>query len=106
MDPINIGTEITLRQLQEKSGAKADPVEKAPGEVLDSFGQILKNSLGQVNQLQTDAEKTAQTYAVGGPVELHQVMIATERAELAMELTMQIRNKLIQAYQEISRMGV
>lgn len=108
MDPGRIGTEIAFRQLQDKANlsAKPDPAESAPGEVLEKFGEILKENLNQVNQLQVDAEKAVQTYAVGGPVELHQVMIATERSGLALELTMQIRNKLLQAYQEISRMNV
>lgn len=106
MDLTQISTEIALKQLQDKGASKDDPVAKAPGEVLNSFGEILKNSLDQVNQLQMESEKATQTYAVGGPIELHQVMIAAERAQVAMELTMQIRNKLVQAYQEISRMGI
>lgn len=108
MDPTNFDTTLALRQLQDAAdtGEKADPVAALPGDTLNNFGEILKNSLNQVNQLQVDAQKAAQTYVVGGPVELHQVMIATERAELSLELTMQIRNKLLQAYQEISRMGV
>lgn len=108
MDLASIGTQIALKQLQDNplKGAKADPVAQAPGEVLQSFGQLLKDNLNQVNQLQTDAQKAVQTYAVGGPIELHQVMIASERAGLAMDLTMEIRNKLVQAYQEISRMGI
>lgn len=108
MDPTNLDATLALRQLKDTAGTgeKADPVAALPGETLNSFGDILKNSLNQVNQLQLEAQKAAQTYAVGGPIELHQVMIATERAELSLELTMQIRNKLLQAYQEISRMGV
>lgn len=106
MDPTRLGTEIIIKQLQDKSPDKSDPVASTPGEVLNTFGQILKDNLNQVNALQVNAEKITQSYAVGGPVELHQVMIASERAGLALELTMQIRNKLLQAYQEISRMGV
>ena len=42
----------------------------------------------------------------GKPVDLHQVMIAAEQAGLALQLTVQVRNKIIEAYQEISRMQV
>ncbi len=107
MDLANIGAEIALKQLQDKGPAsKPDPVASTPGKVLETFGQMLQDNLSQVNELQKSAESSVQTYAVGGPVELHQVMIATERAQLALELTMQIRNKMVQAYQEVSRMNV
>lgn len=109
MDSINFSTEIGLRQLQSSSSitSKKDPVEQAtPGEVLNSFGQILKNHLDEVNALDEQADKAVQTYAVGGPIELHQVMIAEERSDLAMDLTVQFRNKAIQAYEEINRMGI
>lgn len=86
--------------------AKTDPVEQTPGKVLESFGKILQNHLKEVNKLDEVADKAIETYATGGPIELHQVMIAEERADLAMELTMQFRNKVLQAYQEISRMGM
>jgi flagellar hook-basal body complex protein FliE len=108
VDSGQINSEIALRQMLDKVGtsAKPDPVASAPGEVLQSFGEILKDNLYKVNQLQTEAAQVTQVYATGGPVELHQVMIATEKAELALELTMQVRNKMLQAYQEITRMGV
>lgn len=107
MDPVNIGTEIALKQLHDKTGAaKTDPVAALPGEVLNTFGDILKDNMAEVNQLQKEASEAKQTYAVGGPIELHQVMIAAERAELALELTMQIRNKVLQAYQEVNRMNI
>jgi len=77
-----------------------------PGNVLHEFGQLLHDQLNQVNDLQNSADEAAQTYATGGSIELHNVMIATEKADLAMNLTMQIRNKVISAYQEINRMTI
>ncbi len=108
MNPMSIGTEIAFKQLQGKADAsgKADPVAQAPGEVLHSFGQILEKSLNHVNSLQQAADKASETYAVGGPIQLHQVMIAAERAQLSLELASKISSKVVQAYQDISRMGV
>jgi flagellar hook-basal body complex protein FliE len=107
VDLSNLGTDIALKQLQDKGPLpKADPVAQAPGEVLNSFGQILKDHINDVNTLQSEASKATQTYAVGGPVELHQVMIAAEKAETALQLTMQIRNKVLAAYQEVSHMSI
>ncbi len=104
----NILSSAPLQNLLEQVGntAKADPTAHMPGEVLNAFGDVLKEHLAEVNQLQSTAHQASQTYAVGGPIELHQVMVLTEKAELALELTTQIRNKMVQAYQEISRMNV
>lgn len=107
MDSMSLNTDLTSRLLGAdltKSAARQD--ETTPGEALNSFGDILKKSLGEVNTLQNQAAEATETYATGGPVELHQVMIAVEKAELSLELTAQIRNKMLSAYQEITRMGV
>ncbi len=108
MDLSNIGTDISLKQLQGQSSLLpgSDSAEKTPGETLSSFGQILKDSLKQVDSTQQAAEAAKETYAVGGDIELHQVMVAVERADVAMQMTMQIKNKLVAAYQEIDHMSV
>lgn len=72
----------------------------------EGFGDILKETLNKVNSAQIQAEKMANDFAIGNDVQLHQVIIATEKASLALQLTMQIRNKAIDAYQEIMRMQV
>ncbi|KKM12433.1 hypothetical protein SY88_04125 [Clostridiales bacterium PH28_bin88] len=71
-----------------------------------SFSDLLKEKLQEVNTLQAEADTLAQKLVVGEPVDLHQVMIAAEQANLALQLTVQIRNKIIEAYQEISRMQI
>jgi flagellar hook-basal body complex protein FliE len=73
---------------------------------VESFGEFLKEALNKVNSAQVEAQQLTQEYALGNDVELHQVIIATEKASLALQLTMQIRNKAIDAYQEIMRMQV
>ncbi len=98
------GLQIQHQLMQSSTASKSDG--QTPGESLADFGQLLKDSLGSVNQLQNSAEQLKQSYATGGDVQLHHVMIATERAELSMEMTMQIRNKLLTAYQEISHMAI
>jgi flagellar hook-basal body complex protein FliE len=104
VDSIQLGSQIALNQLQ--TAATPDPTEKTPGDVMNSFGDLLQNSLGQVNQLQVDAEKTAQAYAVGEAVPLHQVMISAEKADISLQMATEIRNKIVQAYQTISQMSV
>ncbi|MFY9376937.1 MAG: flagellar hook-basal body complex protein FliE, partial [Peptococcia bacterium] len=72
--------------------------------VENGFKDMLLDALAQVNSDLIGAEKLTQDFALGKDVELHQVMAATEQANLALQLTIQIRNKVIEAYQELMRM--
>lgn len=71
-----------------------------------SFETWLGNQLEQVNDKLIHAERQVQSLAVGEAENLHQVMIALEDAKLSFQLTMQIRNRVLEAYQEILRMQV
>jgi flagellar hook-basal body complex protein FliE len=66
----------------------------------------MTNALRQVNELQLQAEDLSQALAAGQAADLHQVMLAAEKANLALQFTLQIRNKVIEAYQEIMRIQV
>jgi flagellar hook-basal body complex protein FliE len=86
-------------------GAMAD--SNATGK--NGLGEMFKpfaDGLANVNKLQTDASKLAKEAAVGGDVDIHDVMIAGEKASVAMQLTLQVRNKLVEAYQDVMRMQV
>lgn len=72
----------------------------------EDFGKMMMDALKEVNSTQTDARNLQNDLMAGKPVEIHDVMIAMERAGTAMSLTMQVRNKVLEAYQEISRMQV
>lgn len=65
-----------------------------------------KAGLDEVSRLQKGAERLANEAAIGGDVDLHDVMIAAEKASVAMQLTLQVRNKLVEAYQDVMRMQV
>lgn len=69
-----------------------------------SFEEILSNTLKEINDLQIKADFLVEEMVLGNDVDIHQVMLATEQAKLALELTVQVRNKLVEAYQEIARM--
>jgi flagellar hook-basal body complex protein FliE len=70
------------------------------------FAGVLKRTLGEVNELQVKADEAATSLVLGEAADIHQVMIAVEQAKLSMQMTVQIRNKFIEAYQEISRMQI
>ncbi len=81
---------------------KVNPVK----ENVEDFGTFLKDALGRVNASQLEAESLVHDFAVGRDVELHEVVLAMEKADLALQLTIQIKNKVIEAYQELMRMQV
>ena len=74
-----------------------------PGE---GFSQFLSKSIDEVNQLLGSADKSARDLATGKSENLHDAMITMEKAETAFKLLMQVRNKVIDAYQEVMRMQV
>lgn len=71
-----------------------------------SFKDMLAQALDTVNNLQLNADLMAQKVATGEITDIHQVLMAVEEVNLGLQLTMQIRNKIIEAYQEIMRMQV
>jgi flagellar hook-basal body complex protein FliE len=75
-------------------------------EVMDSFGAFLAQAIEDLNRLHQAADADAARLAAGEPVDLHQVLIGMERANLAMGLGLQVRNKLLEAYQEVMRMTI
>jgi flagellar hook-basal body complex protein FliE len=72
----------------------------------EGFGDTLKQELSKVNATQMDANASIQDYATGGDTPLHQVMLSINKAELSLQLATQVRNKLVNAYQDISRMQI
>ncbi len=71
-----------------------------------SFGETLKNAIGEVNQLQKKSDVAMQELATGKTDNVHDVMIAAEKADIALKLMVGVRNKIIDAYSEIMRMQV
>lgn len=69
-----------------------------------AFQAIFENAVEQVNQLRNEANTSVQQFLAGEGGELHEVALATQKAELAFEMFQQVRNKMVQAYQEVMRM--
>lgn len=68
------------------------------------FATFLKSSLSEVNKLQLQADQAVQQLASGNKENIHETMIAIEKASISFQLMMQARNKILDAYQEIMRM--
>ncbi|AZR73882.1 flagellar hook-basal body complex protein FliE [Anoxybacter fermentans] len=79
-------------------------VEKTIKSGETGFADLLKKAINEVNQLQKRADLMAEKFAVGEIDNIHNVTIASEQAKLALELTLAVRNKVVEAYKEIMRM--
>ena len=71
-----------------------------------SFKDMLLNSLNEVNSLQVDANQAVEKLATGGDVNPAEVLSAVQKADIAFRLMMQVRNKLVQAYQDVQQIKV
>jgi len=79
--------------------------EKQP-ENSEKFENTLKNFLSDVNEMQAESQDTAESFLRGEVTDLHQVTLAAQKARLSLELMLEIRNKMMESYQEIMRMQV
>lgn len=91
-----------VRELRERA-AGASPGASGGS---NSFSATLRAALDSVNRAQHEATVASHRLAAGMPVELHDVMIAAERAALTLELTVALQNKVVEAYREVTRMQV
>ena|SRR5215831_8116519 len=103
MDVTRIGS-LPIPAAGDAAGAASGAA--AGGGKAASFGEVLKDSLAQVNSLQHEADAAIQSLATGGTATLHDTMLAVEKADLSFRLMMQVRNKIVEAYQEVLRMQV
>jgi len=82
------------------------PAPESQKEGSQSFSTVLKESLQEVNGLQLNADKSVEDLATGANKNIHETMINISKADLAFRMTLQIRNKAIEAYQEIMRTNI
>lgn len=102
VNPVSLNPVATIgtdNQLAKGLGS-SEPAGKA------SFRDLLEKSLGEINDLQSVAEEKIRKFATGEVTDVRDVMVAVEEANLAFQTTLQIRNKVVEAYQEISRLQV
>ena len=95
--------EITIGPIE---GPAPLPRTTGPARPGKSFGETLSESIAQVNELQKAAETAAQDLAMGKSKDIAQTLIAIEKASISFQLMMQVRNRMLEAYQEVMRMQV
>jgi flagellar hook-basal body complex protein FliE len=84
----------------------ADPPANPSQQVSSGFGDVLASTVKEVNSAQIEADRSIERLHTGEDVNLHEVMLSVEKADISMRLLVQMRNKVVEAYQEIMRMQV
>jgi flagellar hook-basal body complex protein FliE len=97
----SIGATIAARA-GDRSAVATSVASKADG--IDVFSNLMSSGVGALNADMNAAEAAVRTLAAGKPVELHEVMISLERAQLSVQTFIQVRNKLVESYQDLMRM--
>lgn len=112
MDPISIQNQIrSLQGLTPLTGPPEIPlltpeIKPAVGGDGKSFGEILAESIGEVNAMQLETDKAMEKLASGETGNIHETLIAVQKAELSMRVLLEVRSKLLAAYHEVMRMQV
>ena len=88
--------------------ASIEPRQPEDGKQIGSntFGSVLKDAIMDINKLQTDADKAIAKVQLEDAGSIHDAMIALEKAGISFQVMMQVRNKILDAYQEVMRMQV
>jgi flagellar hook-basal body complex protein FliE len=95
----------SLPSLPSINGVSGAATAATP-EAAQSFGDLVASGLDNVQQAQSSADSLAQQAATGDLTDLHDYMIASTQAQLATDLTVSVRNKAVEAFNEIMRMQV
>jgi flagellar hook-basal body complex protein FliE len=90
-----------IPNFQMPAASPLEGTEQAGG---DSFTSILSNAVNGVNSLHDSAASQVTNLLQGGGADINQVMVAVEKADVSFQLMMQVRNKIVSAYQDIEKM--
>lgn len=100
---------MNISPIQPSSIQPVGPIEiggpeRAPGS--SEFKNVLQGAIDQVEQSRSDANQSVQNFLTGDGEDLHSTVLAVQRADLEFDMLMQVRNKVVSAYQEVMRMQI
>jgi len=106
-----IETEATAFSTALENAAKSVPLKDkydpaGAGHYIDNMGSSIMAGLDSVNKARLEADRMQEDLAMGGPTSIHDAMIAAEKAELSMQMAIQVRNRILNAYTELTQMGL
>jgi flagellar hook-basal body complex protein FliE len=100
------GGDLRVPGVGPKHVLPTPPPPPIRGEEKAAFKDLLLNSITEVQRLQTQADQAIKDLAAGEIADVSQALIAVEKADIAFTTMMQMRNKIIEAYQEVMRMSI
>jgi flagellar hook-basal body complex protein FliE len=109
MNDINVNNVLAqIRALSAQASAQATtPAAAKPAAGGDSFGSVLKSSIDSVNNAQADASRLQRLFESGDPnTDLSSVMLATSKAQVGFRGMVEVRNRMVSAYQDIMNMQI
>ncbi len=96
-----ISSVLDLGPTLSPSSQGASPSGSESAGTIKNFGQFMKEAVTEVNNSQLHANDLTARYSAGEPMDIHTVMIASQEASVALNLAVEVRNKLVDAYQQI-----
>ncbi len=104
-----IGASQLLSQLRSTAelaqGVKVNKIDDAPDKV--DFSQFLKNAVDHVNETSQQSGDLKKAFQVGDPnIDIAQVMVASQKANIEFQLMLNVRNRLLSAYQDVMKMAI
>ena len=111
MNPVRSDIDALVAQMRalaaQAAGSPTVGAEASGGAPSASFGNLLKTSIDEVNNLQQQATGLAAGFEAGDPrVSLAQVMVSSQKARVAFQAITEVRNRLVKAYQDVMNMPV
>ena len=100
--PVDLG----LRRIETEATQLRAPQARPAGGEKTSFRDMLAEAINEVKVLQTDADSTIKKLVAGEITDVTEAMVAVEKADMAFQTMMTVRNKVLSAYEEIMRMQV
>ena len=107
----NFESEATEFSKALENASKSIPIKdkndpEGIGNFMDKIGSSFGHGLDSVNRAKLEAERLQEDLAMGGPTSVHDAMIAAEKASLSMQMAIQVRNRILNAYTEINNMAL
>jgi flagellar hook-basal body complex protein FliE len=99
-------TPITANASKSIAGLSLTPPNAKTEQAGSSFKDLMMESLKHVNSMQQDADQAVQQLMTGGDVDPAEVLTAIQKADMTFRMMLQIRNKLVQAYQEVNQIRI
>jgi flagellar hook-basal body complex protein FliE len=97
---------MSIPPIPPMGAAPVAPAPTPPAAAGPGFAEALHRGIDTVSGLEGTADSITQSMATGGPAQIHDLMAATAKSQLSMDMLVQVRNRAVDAYQEIMRLQV